>query len=711
MNRIVFLALLWIPIGLISQSDFPWPMAPRNEQHRISSTFDECREDRDHFHNGTDIPLAPGEDVLAIVGGTASGVLGTSIRVGSFAYVHVIPLSTIRNGDLINAGDVVGRTDSYAHVHLNYGYYPNYGNPLLPGGLTPFEDPYHPRSPIIEFVMDGSFTQFPTNSISGRVDIIAQAADTTDLLSSIDMNNGIYTIGWALHSGDTSEVLAGPYFNFEADEYYSSAYINNVYAPGSSTSIYKYIVTNRITTNSYLDCDQYEPGPYVVSVMSSDARDNWDTTYVRINISDIDLLPPPQPVITYLGAGSDGNFLIEWPPVEDADLVGYKLEFSTNGETWASNHGPDILTAEMTSFTIPGLSNNFQAQFRLRAVDDAPIPNLSEPSDTYGIKLDNDGAPILIVDGFDRTGGSWSANNHNFATYYSEALREYDVDHALYTVSNEWIIENSDLSEYKAVFWFVGDDSRTSETFSTSEQNIISTYLESGGAFFASGAEIGYDLSAGTQADLYFLNEILHVEYSGDNADDYNIIGHGSHFSGIGFTYGATPYVEDWPDHFAPSSGGEIVLKYGNDLNAGIAHRNENSASFVMGFAFETIATESDRAELLERVMQYFEGVASISETEAPTRFGVKNIYPNPFNAASTINFELDASGYTLLTIYDIQGREVMHRSLGHKSAGSHSYQWSGVDQSGNGLPSGPYFVRLTQDNRQSSTHKMLMLK
>jgi len=62
-----FIHLLLIPLGLFAQiNNFPWPMAPMSSQHRISATFDECREERDHFHNGTDIPLAPGENVLNI---------------------------------------------------------------------------------------------------------------------------------------------------------------------------------------------------------------------------------------------------------------------------------------------------------------------------------------------------------------------------------------------------------------------------------------------------------------------------------------------------------------------------------------------------------------------------------------------------------------------------------------------------------------------
>jgi len=710
-----YIFIFLIPLGLFAQiNNFPWPMSPMNSQHRISATFDECREERDHFHNGTDIPLAPGQNVLNIQAGMVTGIGSDWIRVEDFAYVHVIALPTLQIGNNVAQGGIVGQTDSYAHVHLNYGGgasgHPT-GNPLLPGGLTPFVDPYHPRSPIIQFVLDGTFTAFPANSISGRVDIIAQAADTTDLLSSIDMNNGIYTIGWALYSADTSELLQGPHFWFEADELYSNSYINNVYAPGSNTSTYKYIVTNRITSNGYLDCDLFEPGPYVVSVMSSDPRDNWDTTYVRVQVSDIDLLPPGQPVITYLGPDVNGDLHLEWTPPNDADLAGYILEFSFNGNTWSSNHGPGLLTSEMTSFTVAGFPQNSYVQFRLIAVDSAPIPNRSEHSDTYGVRLNNVGESILIVDGFDRITGSWSSINHNFATYYAEAIVNSGSPVSISTVSNEWATQSQGLAAYETVIWFVGDDSRTEETFSTAEQSVITAYLSTGGSFFASGAEIGYDLSAGSTQDQTFLNQTLHLSYVGDDGNSPSVSGVAPYFSDLNFSYGTQPYEEDWPDHFAPSSGGQVVLQYANSLNAAISYRDETSGTFVMGLAFETIDTESARSELMGRILQYFDGTTDISDLQIPVTLSISGIYPNPFNGSTNIDYQLDNSGSATLSVFDIQGRQRLSYSPGHQTQGQYSWIWNGLDQSGAVLPSGAYFIRISQGPRQSPAQKLLLLK
>lgn len=710
-----FIILLWLPLIIVAQiNNFSWPLSPMDQQHRISSTFDECRENRDHFHNGTDMPLAPGENALSIMAGTVTGKGSDWIRVEDFAYVHVIPLATLQIGNTVAQGAVVGHTDSYAHIHLNYGGgasgHPT-GNPLLPGKITPFVDPYHPRSPIIQFVMDESSSAFSNNTLSGRVDIIAQAADTTDLQSTIDMNNGIYTIGWALHSADRSEILQGPHFWFEADVLHSNSNINRVYANGSSTSIYRYIVTNRVTSNGYLDCDLYEPGPYVISVMSSDTRDNWDTTYVNVTLSDVDLLPPGQPDFRYIGPNANGNLHLEWEAPDDADLAGYILEFSYDGVNWSSNHGPDILTAEMTSFEVVGFPQHTYLQLRMKAVDSAAIPNHSSYSDTYGVRLNTEGPTILVVDGFDRTSGSWTSSQHNFATYYAEAIVNSGSSAGISTVSNEWVTSTQDIGDFASVFWFMGDDSRTDETFSTSEQSVISGYLNGGGYLFASGAEIGYDLSAGSTADADFLSQTLHVGYAGDDGNHAYVVGMGPYFAGVNFNYGTFPYVEDWPDHFSPASGGEITLQYGNGLNAAIGFRDDLSGTFVLGLAFETIDTETNRSELVGRILGFFAGSTGINDILIPEDMSIHKAYPNPFNASINIDYTLHQSAPSRMVIYDIHGREILHQELRSAAPGTYTWTWNGENRAGQSIPSGAYFIQLIQGEQRSATRKIVLIK
>ncbi|MCB9357396.1 MAG: T9SS type A sorting domain-containing protein [Calditrichaeota bacterium] len=87
-----------------------------------------------------------------------------------------------------------------------------------------------------------------------------------------------------------------------------------------------------------------------------------------------------------------------------------------------------------------------------------------------------------------------------------------------------------------------------------------------------------------------------------------------------------------------------------------------------------------------------------------PSSF-VLSVYPNPFNAQTTISFDLPLAGDVSLRLYDLLGREVETLLNERMTAGSHSLSYSATD-----LPSGVYFVRLASDH-VNATHKLLLLK
>ena len=79
--------------------------------------------------------------------------------------------------------------------------------------------------------------------------------------------------------------------------------------------------------------------------------------------------------------------------------------------------------------------------------------------------------------------------------------------------------------------------------------------------------------------------------------------------------------------------------------------------------------------------------------------------FPNPFNPATVIAFELEREAYAALKVYDVLGREVM--TLWDGMAGSGFRQ---VTFDGRGLPSGTYFYRLTAAGRVE-TKRMQLVK
>jgi hypothetical protein len=78
---------------------------------------------------------------------------------------------------------------------------------------------------------------------------------------------------------------------------------------------------------------------------------------------------------------------------------------------------------------------------------------------------------------------------------------------------------------------------------------------------------------------------------------------------------------------------------------------------------------------------------------------------PNPFNPSTTINFSVPKAGRATLAVFDLRGHKVATLQDGEMAAGDHSLQFSGQ-----GLPSGTYFYRLSGDGYEV-TEKMQLVK
>lgn len=68
---------------------------------------------------------------------------------------------------------------------------------------------------------------------------------------------------------------------------------------------------------------------------------------------------------------------------------------------------------------------------------------------------------------------------------------------------------------------------------------------------------------------------------------------------------------------------------------------------------------------------------------------------PNPFNPMTELKFGLAQSTKTTIDVFDLRGRRVIRLVNDFMEAGHHSVRWTGVDDKGHRVASGPYFVRL----------------
>ena len=81
---------------------------------------------------------------------------------------------------------------------------------------------------------------------------------------------------------------------------------------------------------------------------------------------------------------------------------------------------------------------------------------------------------------------------------------------------------------------------------------------------------------------------------------------------------------------------------------------------------------------------------------EPPATFTLRGAYPNPFNPATTISYELPRNVAVTLVVHDVSGRVVKTlRSGVMESPGRHQVGWDGMDSAGQPVGSGVYLVRL----------------
>lgn len=96
---------------------------------------------------------------------------------------------------------------------------------------------------------------------------------------------------------------------------------------------------------------------------------------------------------------------------------------------------------------------------------------------------------------------------------------------------------------------------------------------------------------------------------------------------------------------------------------------------------------------------------ATVTMTELPTEFALRDNYPNPFNPATTIKFELPKDAFVNITIYDNLGREVQKLVNTQMEAGYHSVVWDATN-----FASGVYFYKMTAAD-YNRTVKMILVK
>ncbi len=116
-----------------------------------------------------------------------------------------------------------------------------------------------------------------------------------------------------------------------------------------------------------------------------------------------------------------------------------------------------------------------------------------------------------------------------------------------------------------------------------------------------------------------------------------------------------------------------------NDCGQDLLESAPSNTASVWGFSFFKQADDSGKESAIHR--------------NIPEQFRLGTNYPNPFNPATTIPYELPHDAFVTIRISNIMGNAIRTLFRGPQNAGYHTIEWDGKNNLGKSMASGIYLV------------------
>lgn len=382
------------------------------------------------------------------------------------------------------------------------------------------------------------------------------------------------------------------------------------------------------------------------------------------------------------------NNTLEIKVKNDASATHYKVYTSTNGTTFSA---PTTLIK--SNLILSTLTSNQLYYVKIEAYN-ATYSVTSVTSEVLAAVPCNYQDSLLVVNGFDRAS---TGNTYNFVIQHAGSIKANNKNCS--SATNEAITDGLiNLSTYKAIDWILGKESTVNETFSASEQTLVSTYLKQGGKLFVSGSEIAWDLDySGSVADKSFFANYLKASYVSDSPNYQASAWYKSvnETSNSIFNFTDTIYFDngtngtynvDYPDVIAPVNGGVSTLQFTNltTNKSGIYFSGLFPSGSIAGklvyitFPFETVYNSTKRTSLMNDILNFFFTTA-ITTNLADLNSNDVSLFPNPTKDIITISSSVKPIKIELI---DVNGKLI-----------SESYTAETIDLTG--LSGGIYFVKI----------------
>ena len=135
----------------------------------------------------------------------------------------------------------------------------------------------------------------------------------------------------------------------------------------------------------------------------------------------------------------------------------------------------------------------------------------------------------------------------------------------------------------------------------------------------------------------------------------------------------------------------------------------KNGDMIELSFEVDDLVGFDTKREYIVRAVGRYQPDYSVMTHLTPGQFQLLDNYPNPFNPATVIGYDLPQACHVTVDIYNILGQHTIRLVDGEQEAGNHQVVWDAAS-GGNEVASGIYFYRLTAGDFTASK-KMLLLK
>jgi hypothetical protein len=107
--------------------------------------------------------------------------------------------------------------------------------------------------------------------------------------------------------------------------------------------------------------------------------------------------------------------------------------------------------------------------------------------------------------------------------------------------------------------------------------------------------------------------------------------------------------------------------------------------------------------QLIEQLLNELSTTGIRPSAELPTALHLSPPYPNPFNARTSVAFQIPTATTVTVTVLDLAGRQVARLTRRHFPSGRHALIWDATP-----LPSGLYIIRV--ETAATTRHQKALL-